>query len=68
MFLIKSFGGNGTVKNVVAEDFIGHDNAYSLWITGAWSGQKDSGGPGINLTNVTIDVCPIPSLHFFTRD
>jgi len=32
MFMFKSNGGNGTVHDVTLENFIGHKNAYSLYL------------------------------------
>jgi len=30
MYMIKSYGGNGSVSEVILENLIGHGNAYSL--------------------------------------
>ncbi|CAG8084822.1 unnamed protein product [Penicillium olsonii] len=53
MYMIKSNGGSGNVENVLLENFIGHGNAYSLDIDGAWSSMKTVSGDGVQLTNVT---------------
>ncbi|CAL5869223.1 uncharacterized protein PFLUO_LOCUS3451 [Penicillium psychrofluorescens] len=54
MYMIKSYGGNGTVSNVLLENFIGHGNAYSLDIDQYWSSMSEAPGDGIQLNNVTI--------------
>ncbi|KAK9860120.1 hypothetical protein MYU51_010413 [Penicillium brevicompactum] len=53
MYMIKSNGGSGNVENVLLENFIGHGNAYSLDIDGAWSSMSEVSGNGVQLTNVT---------------
>ncbi|KAJ6032902.1 uncharacterized protein N7446_008805 [Penicillium canescens] len=54
MYMIKSNGGSGNVDNVLLENFIGHGNAYSLDIDGAWSSMSKVSGDGVQLTNVTV--------------
>ncbi|KAL4901736.1 RGase A [Aspergillus multicolor] len=54
MYMVKSNGGSGTVSNLVLENFIGHGNAYSLDIDGAWSSMSTIDGDGVELKNVTI--------------
>ncbi|KAJ6019920.1 hypothetical protein N7499_003779 [Penicillium canescens] len=54
MYMIKSNGGSGSIDNVLLENFIGHGNAYSLDIDGAWSSMSKVSGDGVQLTNVTV--------------
>ncbi|OJJ48148.1 hypothetical protein ASPZODRAFT_1529553 [Penicilliopsis zonata CBS 506.65] len=54
MYMIKSNGGNGTVENVVLENFIGHGNAYSLYIDSYWSSMAVVAGDGVTLNNITF--------------
>jgi len=51
---IKSYGGSGTVSNVVLENFIGHSNAYSLDIDQYWGKQTEGAGDGVQLSNIKI--------------
>ncbi|MCJ1324566.1 hypothetical protein MMC10_001228 [Thelotrema lepadinum] len=54
MYMIKSNGGSGTVKNCAFTNFIGHSNAYALDIDGAWSSQTPGTGSGVALQNLTF--------------
>ncbi|KAJ5751959.1 hypothetical protein N7520_008876 [Penicillium odoratum] len=54
MYMIKSNGGDGTVSNLLLENFIGHGNAYSLDIDQAWSSMDTIEGDGVQLDNITI--------------
>ncbi|KAI9499030.1 RGase A [Zychaea mexicana] len=54
MMMIKSNGGDGTVSNVLFENFIGHSNAYSLNIDQYWSSMSTVDGDGVQLNNFTI--------------
>lgn len=54
MMLIKSYGGSGTLSNCHFENFIGHENAYSLDINGYWSGQTEVAGDGVLFTDITF--------------
>ncbi|KAJ5895618.1 hypothetical protein N7495_007309 [Penicillium taxi] len=54
MYMIKSNGGDGTVSNIVLENFIGHGNAYSLDIDQKWSSMSVVDGDGVQLNNITI--------------
>jgi rhamnogalacturonan hydrolase len=56
MMMIKSNGGNGIVRDVLLENFIGHGNAYSLNIDSKWSPLKVNPGPGVTLRNITFKV------------
>jgi rhamnogalacturonan hydrolase len=56
MFMIKSNGGSGTVKQCSFTNFIGHKNAYSLDIDSHWPLLKPQPGNGVlyqdlNFTN-----------------
>lgn len=54
MMLIKSNGGSGYVENVLFENFIGHENAYSLYVDQTWGNVAS--GSGVSLTNITFKV------------
>ncbi|PWY77078.1 RGase A [Aspergillus heteromorphus CBS 117.55] len=54
MYMIKSNGGSGTVTNTLLENFIGHGNAYSLYIDGDWSSESTVTGDGVQLSNITF--------------
>lgn len=54
MMMIKSNGGNGTVSNVIFENFIGHGNAYSLNIDQYWSSETTQAGNGVQLSDITF--------------
>lgn len=53
--MLKSNGGDGTVKNIQFNNFIGHGNAYSLDIDTAWSSETLVAGDGITYSNITFD-------------
>ncbi|KAH6884173.1 pectin lyase fold/virulence factor [Thelonectria olida] len=54
MYMFKSYGGSGTVANVVLKNFIGHSNAYTLDLDATWSSMSDAGGDGVLYTNFTF--------------
>ncbi|GAB7351037.1 hypothetical protein MBLNU459_g1521t1 [Dothideomycetes sp. NU459] len=54
MMMIKSYGGSGSVSDVVFENFIGHGNAYSLDIDQYWSSMSSISGSGVQLNNIKI--------------
>ncbi|KAF7627466.1 rhamnogalacturonase B [Aspergillus flavus] len=54
MFMIKSNGGDGYVRNLALENFIGHGNAYSLDIDSAWSNIDTADGDGVEFSNITV--------------
>jgi len=56
MLLLKSNGGSGYLNNATFQNFIGHKNAYSLWIEQFWSGASTAPGPGVNFTNLNVQV------------
>ncbi|CRG89246.1 hypothetical protein PISL3812_06282 [Talaromyces islandicus] len=55
MFMFKSNGGNGTVTEVTLQNFIGHKNAYSLYINAYWSDQTVAEGDGILYNSITFN-------------
>ncbi|KAF1981733.1 glycoside hydrolase family 28 protein [Aulographum hederae CBS 113979] len=54
MMMIKSWGGSGSLKNVLFDNFIGHANAYGLNVDQYWSPMKQNPGPGVKLDNITF--------------
>ncbi|KAJ5109423.1 hypothetical protein N7456_006098 [Penicillium angulare] len=54
MYMIKSNGGDGSVSNVLLENFIGHGNAYSLDVDQEWSSMSTVDGDGVQLNNITF--------------
>jgi len=54
MMMIKSNGGDGTVKSVTFDGFIGHGNAYSFNIDQYWSSQSTQSGNGVQLSDITV--------------
>lgn len=54
MYMIKSNGGDGTVKNVALNNFMGHSNAYTLDFDTAWSSMSVADGDGIEYSNITF--------------
>ncbi|PYI05672.1 rhamnogalacturonase rhgA [Aspergillus sclerotiicarbonarius CBS 121057] len=54
MYMIKSNGGSGTVNNTLLENFIGHGNAYSLYIDSYWTSMTAVAGDGVELSNITF--------------
>ena len=54
MYMIKSYGGSGSVSDVILENFIGHGNAYSLDIDQYWSSMDPISGNGVQLSGVKV--------------
>ena len=54
MYMIKSYGGSGTVKNVKLENFWGHTNAYTLDLNAYWTSMTQAAGSGVSYQNVTF--------------
>lgn len=54
MFMIKSNGGSGTVKNCQFNNFIGHTNAYSLDLNAYWSSIAAVAGDGVSYEDLTF--------------
>ncbi|KAF2140135.1 carbohydrate-binding module family 1 protein [Aplosporella prunicola CBS 121167] len=54
MMMIKSYGGSGSVSNVLFENFIGRSNSYSLDIDQYWSSMSEAEGEGVQLNNITF--------------
>ena len=57
MYMFKSNGGGGTVKNVLLNNFVGHSNAYTLDLDTAWSSMSKADGNGIRRTRFVELVC-----------
>lgn len=55
MYMIKSNGGDGYVKNCSFNNFIGHGNAYSLDINGQWAERTVDPGNGVLFTDLDFD-------------
>lgn len=58
IFMIKSWGGDGYVKNVLFENFLSHNTAYGLDVNQYWSSQTQAAGNGVALSNITFSVSP----------
>lgn len=54
MFMIKSNGGSGSVKNCQFNNFIGHSNAYSLDVNGYWTEVTAAAGSGVLFEDLTF--------------
>lgn len=54
MYMIKSSGGSGNVKNLAFNNFMGHSNAYTLDFDTAWSSMSVAEGDGINYSNISF--------------
>ncbi|KAK5120796.1 hypothetical protein LTR85_005862 [Meristemomyces frigidus] len=52
--LFKSNGGSGFVSDVLLENFIGHKNAYSLYINGYWASEAVQPGDGVLYESITF--------------
>lgn len=55
MFMFKSNGGNGTVSQIYLNNFIGHKNAYSLYLNAYWSSIDPIAGDGILYNSIYFD-------------
>ncbi|TDL19262.1 rhamnogalacturonase-like protein [Rickenella mellea] len=55
MFMIKSNGGSGYVRNVLFRNFLGRGTAYGLDINQYWVQKTPDGGPGVQLSNITFN-------------
>lgn len=55
MLMIKSNGGSGYLSDVILENFIGHSNVYSLNVEQYWSSMSPVAGPGVSLSNITVN-------------
>ncbi|RDW73261.1 pectin lyase-like protein [Coleophoma cylindrospora] len=54
MLMLKSNGGNGSVSDCLFENFIGHGNAYSLYIDAFWTDLALQPGNGVLYTGLTF--------------
>jgi len=55
IFMIKSWGGDGYLRNVVLQNFIARGTAYGLDVNQYWSGQTEVAGNGVQVNNVTFE-------------
>ena len=55
MFMFKSNGGDGNVSQVSLSNFIGHSNAYSLYLNAHWASISPIAGDGILYNSITFD-------------
>lgn len=56
IFMIKSNGGSGYVRNVLFQNFISRGTAYGLNIDQYWSSQSTAPGDGVQLSNIQFQV------------
>lgn len=61
IFMIKSNGGDGYVKNVLFQNFLATGTAYGLDIDQYWSSETTVAGDGVTLSNIQFEVCLILS-------
>ncbi|KLO13032.1 rhamnogalacturonan-hydrolase [Schizopora paradoxa] len=54
IFMIKSWGGDGYLRNVLLQNFIARGTAYGLDVNQYWSGQTQVAGNGVQINNVTF--------------
>ncbi|KAI5119241.1 hypothetical protein M0805_008792 [Coniferiporia weirii] len=55
IFMIKSNGGSGYLKNVLLQNFIARGTAYGLDVDQFWSGTSTAAGDGVQLSNITFE-------------
>ncbi|KIO23148.1 glycoside hydrolase family 28 protein [Tulasnella calospora MUT 4182] len=55
IYMFKSYGGSGYVKNVLLQNFLARGTAYGLDVNQYWSSQTPGTGPGVQFTNITFD-------------
>jgi len=55
IFMLKSWGGDGYVKNVLFQNFLSKGTAYGLNINQYWSSQTQAPGNGVQLSGITFD-------------
>jgi rhamnogalacturonan hydrolase len=53
--MFKSYGGSGSVYDITLQNFIGHENAYSLYINGYWTSQTEVPGNGVLYHDITFN-------------
>lgn len=54
MFMIKSNGGDGYIKNCAFNNFIGHSNAYALDVNEYWTDRALDPGNGVVITGISF--------------
>lgn len=52
--MFKSYGGSGSVCDVILQNFIGHKNSYSLYLNGYWTSQAQASGNGVLYHDITF--------------
>ncbi|KAF7969537.1 hypothetical protein HWV62_26985 [Athelia sp. TMB] len=55
IFMIKSNGGDGYVKNVLFQNFLATGSAYGLDIDQYWSSETPAAGNGVSLSNIQFE-------------
>lgn len=56
VFMIKSNGGSGYVKNVLFQNFLSRGTAYGLDVNQYWSSQTVADGDGVQLSGIQFEV------------
>jgi rhamnogalacturonan hydrolase len=54
MYMIKSNGGSGYIKDCTFTNFIGHSNAYGLDVNEYWTDETLASGSGISISGLTF--------------
>ncbi|EJD00592.1 rhamnogalacturonan-hydrolase [Fomitiporia mediterranea MF3/22] len=54
IFMIKSNGGSGFVKNVLFDTSLSRETAYGLNVDQYWSSEATQAGDGVQLSNITF--------------
>jgi rhamnogalacturonan hydrolase len=55
MFMIKSNGGSGSLSNCQFNNFMGHDNAYTLDLNAYWSDETTAAGNGVSYYDLVFN-------------
>ncbi|KAI1324040.1 RGase A [Xylariaceae sp. FL0255] len=54
MFFFKSNGGSGSVSSMSFTNFLGHKNAYGIYIDSAWTEETLAAGNGVQYEDITF--------------
>jgi rhamnogalacturonan hydrolase len=54
MIFFKSNGGSGTVSGLSYSNFLGHKNAYGIYIDSDWADETLASGDGVLYTDITF--------------
>jgi rhamnogalacturonan hydrolase len=54
MIFFKSNGGSGTASGLSYSNFLGHKNAYGIYIDSDWTEETLAAGDGVSYTDVTF--------------